>query len=630
VSKLRFLSIIVVIALLLAACGSKEETPEPTSAPEPTAETTSEEPTQVPEVEPTAEEQPAEPTSIELPEGVESILTVKLRQDLEWSDGAPVTAQDLVGRYDIMWAQNGTVWRYLQDVVAVDEYTVEFWMKTASPRALRLLLRSYQPAPYSEYGDWMDQAAEMRAAGADPESDEVQAFLDALYADEPDTVVTYGPFTLDPDSVTEAQLELVKNPNGYHSDLIDFDKVLVYFGETAEAMPLVLAGEIDYSTHGYTPSDVETFQSMPNLDILSGPTGVAPGLWFNQSVYPLDVKEVRQAFAYVIDREENAAVAMGPAGHAIEYMAGFTDLQVPTWLDQETIDRLNPYAKDWDKAAELLESVGFSKDGDAWVDDNGDPLAFEISVPADFADWLATAENAAQQLSLFGIDATVRGYPSSERGATQSEGNYDILIDISMYYNPPHPQTSFNYYLNVPRNDPENEEGMHGMNWDWNQTTPDGQEVYIPDLLDAAVAGLDIAAHRPYVQQLALLLNEELPVLAMFERHSTDPINIEARVAGWLPADDPIYGNSQGADNYAAIQFLDGTLKVGPNGDGSFHTIWPYPQPPNYVLNTFATTSLPQRVGTFANSTMYPPLFWYHWADAQYMPVAAESYELRP
>ncbi|MRR52758.1 MAG: hypothetical protein EG825_17960, partial [Rhodocyclaceae bacterium] len=145
-----------------------------------------------------------------------------------------------------------------------------------------------------------------------------------------------------------------------------------------------------------------------------------------------------------------------------------------------------------------------------WVDDKGAPLDFELWVPADFADWLGAAENAAQQLNAFGIKATVRGYPSAERATTQKEGKYDILVDLSLYYNPPHPQTSFNYYLNTPRNNPEGEEGAKGFNWSWKQTLPDGEEVYIPDLLTEAAAGLDFEAQKPAIGKLALLVNDQL------------------------------------------------------------------------------------------------------------------------
>jgi len=619
----KLFSVLVVLALLLSACGQAATlTPAAEPPTQPPAEpTATPEPTAAPTEEPLLIEPKECPT-----EGVANVLTVHLRKGLSWSDGTPLTARDLVGTYNIYWAQQNSTWTYLKDVVASDNYTVHFCISNPAPRALRLILRAYQPTPYSQYGKWMDEAAKLRAEGKDVKGDEVKAFLDDLYAFKPDTVVVYGPFVLDPASVTEAQLELVKNPTGYNADKIDIEKILVYYGETTVSLPYVLSNDIDYSTHAYTPSDVEAIKAIPNLAILTGPTGTGPGLWFNQAYAPLTKREVRQAFAYIIDRAENAKVAMGEAGKAIEYEAGFTDLQVPAWLTPETIAKLNKYPKDWAKAEELLTSVGFKKDANGkWLTDTGEPFKVELSVPSDFLDWLASAENAAQQLQAFGIDATVRGYPSSERATTQKEGKYQILVDLSIYYNPPHPFTAYNYYLNAPRNNPGNE--LPGMGFSYDQTV-EGEAVNIPELLKAASAGFDFEAQKPAIQKLALLVNQELPVLAMFERYSTDVINKDTRITGWRDFSDPIYKNNQ-ADLYIAIQLLEGELKVSPTGDGSFHTIWPYPQPPNYDLNYFTENSLPNLVGNPSYNVMYPPLFYYMWAEAKYVPAVAESYELK-
>lgn len=626
----KLVSVLVLLVIVLAACGTPAtQVPvvEPTTAPtevvkvEPTAVPT-EAPTEVPAtIAPTEEPKP-------LPEGVTNILTIKMREGLKWSDGTDLTATDLVGTYNVYWLQKNATWSYLKDVVAVDDHTVEFWISSPSPRALRLILRAYQPAPYSVYSKWMDEAGKLRADGKANDSDEAKALLDDLYAFKPETIVAYGPFIIDPASVTEAQLELPKNPTGFNADKIDIEKILVYYGETAVSLPLVLSNEVDYSTHGYLSSDVEAIKAIPNLKILSAPTGTGPGLWFNNKFPPLDKKEVRQAFAYIIDRAENAQVAMGAAGLGIDYQIGFTNLQMDAWITDETKAKLNPYPVDWAKAEELLTSIGFTKGSDGkWLTDTGEPFAVELSVPADFADWLGSAENAAQQLSAFGINATVRGYPSSERATTQKEGKYQILVDLSIYYNPPHPQTAYNYYLNVPRNAPEATDNNFGFSFPWKQTV-EGEEVYIPDLLKEAAAGFDFEAQKPAIQKLALLVNEELPVLAMFERISTDVVNYDTRITGWRDFSDPIYKNNQ-ADLYIAIQLLNGELKVSATGDGTFHTVYPYPQPPNYDLNFFTSTSLPQGVGNPSYNLMFPPLFYYMWADATYVPAVAESYTLR-
>ncbi|HEX6288712.1 MAG TPA: ABC transporter substrate-binding protein [Herpetosiphonaceae bacterium] len=611
--RILSLSLLLILTAALVACGG---------APPPSISQAQSTTTAV------ASRPAAKPTPA--PQPTTTILTVKLRPGLRWSDGSPLTAQDLVGTYDLSWAtQNGT-WDVLNEVVARDDTTVEFQLTTPSLSALRLLLRSYVPAPRSQYARWMDQARTLRQQRRDPERDEVKRLVDDLYAFKPDEAVVYGPYQLDTTSITEAQLQLVKNPSGHRADQVGFERLIVYYGETAASVPLMLAGELDYSTHAYTPSDLAAFAQLPNVQIIRGPTGTGPGLWFNQAVAPLSRKEVRQALAYVIDRQENARVALGDAAQPIVKLAGFPDEAVDQWLSKDAAAQLNTYPKDLRKAEALLSGIGFTRGADgAWLDDHGQPLAFEIAVPADFADWLSAAENAAQQLTAFGLKTTVRGYQSAERADIQKAGRYQILMDLGTYYIPPYPFASYRYMLDAPRNNPEAASGQRGMGWSWRQIGADGQEVYLPDLLKGAAAGLDLDAQKPYVEQLALLVNAQLPVLPLFQRSSTDPINTAARVTGWLPLDHPIYRNNQGSDNYISIQILDGTLTPVAGADGTFRTSFPYPQPPTYDLNFFSENSLPQSLGYPASDLLYPPLFWYMFAEQQYAPEIAASYELR-
>ena len=70
----------------------------------------------------------------------------------------------------------------------------------------------------------------------------------------------------------------------------------------ADLTPLVLNKEIDYLTHQFPKSAMESFQDMGYETIQSECSdGIA--LYINQEVKPLDSLEVRQALAFVIDRD---------------------------------------------------------------------------------------------------------------------------------------------------------------------------------------------------------------------------------------------------------------------------------------------------------------------------------------
>ncbi|MFN8561232.1 MAG: hypothetical protein U0703_06315 [Anaerolineae bacterium] len=67
-----------------------------------------------------------------------------------------------------------------------------------------------------------------------------------------------------------------------------------------------------------------------------------PSLLFNFAQEPWTNKEVRQAMAYAINREQNAFLTNGIGAVGTVYVSGADD-NVPQLLDQETIDQLNHY-----------------------------------------------------------------------------------------------------------------------------------------------------------------------------------------------------------------------------------------------------------------------------------------------
>lgn len=618
-------SLIVLLTLTLNACGAAA-TPVPTEAP-----------TQVPTQAPTATEAPtaaptAEPTVTYSPD-VKAVITITLPKGATWSDGTALTSKDVVGTWNILWMRKSGSWNSLVDVVAKDDQTVEFQIKTPGPAILDTIVRSTPPRPYSQYGKWMDAAAGFRSSNADRDGDAVKAANDELNTFTPDSGVTYGPYNIDPASVTEAQLTMNKVSTGFNADKIDFNSVVVYWGDTAQDLPLYLSGDMDYSSNAYSPANLDAIRaSNPNIVVLGGPGTNGPGIYFNNDVYPLGRKEVRQAIAYAVDRVENCTVAFGESCRPIKYMVGFTDAAVPTWLSADQIAKLNTYDHDVAKAEALLTGIGFKKGSDGiWIDDKGKKMEFDLKVPADFTEYLASSENVAQQLAKFGIKINVKPYDSAQRNDMHKAGDYQMSMDIGMRFTYFHPFVSYDYNVRPGiggKNDPEGPVGARGMDFPYAQKTADGKDINIKDWVDKMAEGLDMETQKPYVADMASMFNDELPVVQMFERYLTDPIDTQTRVVGWLPATDPIYLNNQN-NSPVARQFLSGSLKPSDgNTAKEFKTSYPYIQPPkaNYNLYSPDTVLLNGAVlGTF----LYPPFTFYDVNKGAYVPFFAEKWEIK-
>ncbi len=619
-------SLMILLTLLLNACAGAAPTAAPaTEEPAPTAvpPTATVPPTAIPTV----------PPEEVYPPEVKAVITIKLPAGATWSDGTALTTKDVVGSWNILWLRKSGTWNSLFDVVAKDDQTVQFLITTPGPAVLDAIVRSNAPRPYSQYGKWMDAAAEFRKAGADRDSDAVKAVADELNVFAPEAGVVYGPYNIDTASVTEAQLSLVKVPTGFNADKIDFNTVTVYYGDTAQDLPLYLSGDMDYSSNAYSPANLDAIRAMgPQITVLGGPATNGPGIYFNNDVYPLGKKEVRQAIAYAIDRVENCTVAFGESCRPIKYMAGFTDAAVPTWLSADQIAKLNTYGYDLAKAEALLTGIGFTKGSDGiWVDDQGKKMEFDLSVPADFTEYLASSENVAQQLAKFGIKINVKPYPSAERNDMHKAGAYQMSMDIGMRFTYFHPFVSYDYNVRPGigfKNDPEGPEGARGMDFPFVQKTADGKEINIKEWVDKMAEGFDIETQKPYVADMASMFNENLPVVQMFERYLTDPVDTQTRVVGWLPADDPIYLNNQN-NSPVARQFLEGSLKPSDtNTAKEFKTSYPYVQLPKGNYNVYSPDTILLN-GAVLSTFLYPPFTFYDVNQGAYIPFFAESWDIK-
>jgi peptide/nickel transport system substrate-binding protein len=367
---------------------------------------------------------------------------------------------------------------------------------------------------------------------------------------------------LDVDSITEAQLVLNKNETSFMADRVNFDRLLIFNGETPDATPLMLAKEADYATHGFPPATTQQFMA-EGIRIIRGPNYSGPALYFNHTIYPFSVPEFRQALAYAIDRAENGVISMAESGVAVVNMAGFSDNLAPLWLSEETVGQLNKYEFSPETAEQMLLDLGFTRgDDNVWIDDQGTRLSFELTAPSEFADWSAAAENLAEQLTEFGIETTFRGVTFTEHPSTIRSGEFQMAIREWGAGNP-HPHFSFdvdfNTYNTTGGSQAATEAGP-GMSFPLVQTTSQG-ELDLQALTIQAGQGSDREAQAEIVNQLALAYNELLPQIPLWERYGNNPTVENLRVTGWPAEGDPVYNNGTYADPFAIVLMVTGQLQ---------------------------------------------------------------------
>jgi len=490
-------------------------------------------------------------------------LIVTLRKGVKWSDGSDFTAQDVISHFTLRRLQQSSVWDYLGEVVATDDFTVEFIMDKPALPVIRMVLRNEHITPASVYGEWADRAQALFDTGKVAEDPDWIDLLNELGEFRPAERVVNGPYTISSlDDVGEARLTMNKNPTSFWADTVRFDQIYSYQGETPVVTPLVMAGQVDYATHGFAPATEKAFQEL-GIRILRPPIFSGPAIVFNMTMHPFEMPEFRKAVAHAIDMDENAFVSLGESAKNHIYMTGVSDNFIGNWLTQDQLSGMDQYEYDEDKAAEILEGIGFSKGSDGvWVDDTGKPCEYELTVPAEYADWSAAAENVAEQLTKFGIKTVMRGVTYTQHGTEVDEGNFEMAIRGWGSGNP-HPyfslQVAFRTH-NLAALKTGGDETLPGISYPLERTLADGTAVDIEQMIIDCPEGLDVEAQKARVYELTKIFNDELPKVPLWERYGNNPIQDGLHTTGWPPDDDPLFKNSPYSDSFVVIWILDGTI----------------------------------------------------------------------
>jgi peptide/nickel transport system substrate-binding protein len=151
-------------------------------------------------------------------------LEVTLREGVVWSDGTDFTAADVLATTSCLRIMSNTLWEYVDEITAVDDYTVNFHMSVPSTVVERYVVRM-SPRPASVYGEFASRADELFDGGLTIDDPEGAQLLDQFNNFRPEGFVANGPFNLDVDSITSSNLNLEKNETGYLADTVRYDRI---------------------------------------------------------------------------------------------------------------------------------------------------------------------------------------------------------------------------------------------------------------------------------------------------------------------------------------------------------------------------------------------------------------------
>lgn len=481
--------------------------------------------------------------------------SVTIKQGAKWSDGKPITSDDVVNTFAVGRIMSWSDWNYLSDVQKVDDRTTKFvFSGDASPLIERLILEDYI-GDTQTYGALAKKALDLVGAGKKSDSAEWKALSDEITSLKPDTLIASGPYTYALSDVGAASMMLHWQPNSLYSSTVKFGQIKIWQGETEQSTPLVLSGEVTHSTDVYPPATIEQIKSK-GIRLVTIPRGYGPALLFNHSVAPWNIKEVRQAVALIIKRDQNAFLT-GAGATPTVYMSGLLDDLVPQLLPKDVIAKLDHYDYNPDRATKLLQSAGFTKNADGkWADKSGKTISAEFKLPAEFADFSGAAQDAIAQMNAFGFDITARSIPWQETAKAIRESNFQLSI---WSWASQSPFASRQFFGPTQRfNVGHMATGQNGINFNvkfnWN-----GTDINLDDLINNASNSMDDSVRMQRAGQVALIINDVLPFIPLNVEQSVEPLN-EKLVAGAPKDGDPILKNPTGEDHWIILYLLQGKL----------------------------------------------------------------------
>jgi len=377
-------------------------------------------------------------------------VTFKIKPAAHWSDGTPVTADDVA----YTWAThlkyettNGAAYKdYIDTIEAVDPQTVLIKAKlNAEGKAANpLQVAAYLSNIYVAQKAWTE-VLEGRVADAA-----------AFKADPGEDVVGSGPYTKY--YADDQKLVLIRDDNYWGQDASMWGKLPVprylahtIFVDNNAGFLALKAGEVDVSQQ--FNANVQDLWLKDNLPVSTylpeAPYMVAaslPTAYFNLKSYGLDNVAVRKAIAMAVDYDTIIANAMTNQSPTFTQVP--RSVMNPTdgeqaLFDHDAVEDLQWTGNDIEGAKALLDEAGIvDSDGDGWRELDGKKLSYKALCPNGWSDWQAAIEIVAAAGQKIGVDITTEFpewsvYQTVFTDATVN--NYDIFMVWSNGAGPTNP-----------------------------------------------------------------------------------------------------------------------------------------------------------------------------------------------
>ena len=353
----------------------------------------------------------------------ENTWEFKLRENVTFHDGSPMTANEVKFTLEKVIAANSKVASMLKvdTIEVVDNYTLKIKTTEINPILPGILhypdTAIISPSSFDEAGEFVKP-------------------------------VGTGPYKFESFDEQTRSLTVIKNENWWGGE-VGLDKMILKGIPDPNTRAMTIEnGEVDF-TVDVPYSETDRIDAIDGITVEKYKTPRVYKLDINLKHEPLEDVRVRQAMSYAIDRSEIVENVLYNVGEA----AAGPFLPTMAWANQS----LSPYARDLEKADELLTAAGWvDTDGDGIRDKNGKPLKLNFMTYSARPGLPPMAEAMAAQLKEAGIDVEIEVMEMGSIDDRREKGDWDLYLaayNIAMVPDPEYILTNW-YMTNGTDNGP--------------------------------------------------------------------------------------------------------------------------------------------------------------------------------
>lgn len=406
--------------------------------------------------------------------------TFHLRKDLKFSDGSPLTADDVAFTWTIQYdksydgssqlpslnVKGGKAYKEgtstaIEGIKVIDPQTISVTLEQPNATALvqlgsNVLSKAYYGKDY-KFGDL--------------------EYIKKLH----EKPLGDGPYKLEK-FIPGQEVRFVANENYFKGK--PKTEHFIYKTTEGDVWQFVETGEVDYASFSATEENIEKLKALGFVNIIPYTPSTYGYLQVNLKHEQLKDKLVRQAIVYGLDRQSIYVDAAQGAGSIANIPASPI-----SWSYTE--EGINPYKYDPEKAKQLLDEAGWTVGAGGIREKDGKPLSIHYlgSKSKNTDIFIAVAK---ENFEALGIDFQPEVFADFNSLVSKVEGgDYDLVsFSTSMLTDP---ADGFMQFFDGEITDYDNPKFL--------------------ELYNKALATTDIEARKAVYKELYQLFNDELPII---------------------------------------------------------------------------------------------------------------------